>query len=1108
MTVPGIGLVRSRGGVPINSYLQRDWATVAISLRLADVTLAWEAQDPDLVRLVERLAEQLDDESETPVREGAPTFANFLEEIRSKPFRRKPRAEQAHYRVEQIKALEAADAEVPLPDRLRLHEVIDALWRDDGPYARSCLLAIIARVRLTYGPWRALKRIFKEAEARGDTEVFAALAARFDAAYASRDYEVSHDTLIYLCRRAWRYLRRTAVTLPACYPDLAGEVLACYPEETEWSGTWVANQIFHHESGNYNRSGFSLAARSRDLLKDRAFAELWKRSPRPLFSLLERARSDRVREFAASALKADFRASIREIEPAWVARLIDVESRSIDEFVVWILNNVPRFEQAAFRTLGLHDAVLRLFDSLSPEARDYAADYARTHARDLPVAELIRLVNNTHGPVRMLAGDLLLARDPRKEVGLEAWGQLLETDYGSELAATALRKHFGNRELTPEWFRERFFSPSRLAYRFARERLPEVHPYQKLGVDFFRGMIEEIENRPSSTWRAVSYAMDELARFDLNALDPQFLEWLIVHPFTSKTVGDWIDEGTLKASTLPLDFLKIVAFHPVWEADPWVAALKRQHEWARTLEFNEELADRVLGWLRDVRRFAPADLGFDWLFKLVVRSEPRYHNFAVETMIRGFVPADFALEATAAPAPAQVNETVAVDLKGASFLFTGKMATMPRNEAESKVRQAGGAIASGVTAKLYYLVIGDEGSPLYGSGKKGSKQLKAEDLNNAGANIKVISETAFLKMMAGEQQTFSADATLAGCERLWEMATAPGPGDAPLAQFAIKYLRRHHSDIALEETDRPVDPGGEIPGEFLTLGRLQPLFSESRKPLREFALEVAKWDFARLAPPLEALIALAEVPYPEVRQFVAKALLADESPENRRFRVSPEVLTPSAVYSFCESADESTRDLGMQLIARSPRLRLPEELFRLTESPDRKIRAFVIRSLWSLYRDRGITEGWKPVVPAQPTVGAAAKKAAASLAESRGQGAPARPENLPSAPSNLWQFLRRTLFEIPPARPEAVKDQEPGGAERIKPLPARKAKLALVEVMRDLALEEIGFARGVLPLLEEFMTSRGASERAACLVAVTRIRHTHPELTGPDSARRHEEAVS
>src|SRR6202022_4171253 len=100
-----------------------------------------------------------------------------------------------------------------------------------------------------------------------------------------------------------------------------------------------------------------------------------------LFSLLERARSDQVWEFATSALKTDFRALLREVEPAWVARLVNVGSKTIDSFVVWILNNVPRFEQAAFRTLGLHEAVLRLFDSRSDEARAYAADYARTHAR-------------------------------------------------------------------------------------------------------------------------------------------------------------------------------------------------------------------------------------------------------------------------------------------------------------------------------------------------------------------------------------------------------------------------------------------------------------------------------------------------------------------------------------------------------------------------------------------------------------------------------------------------------------------------------------------------------------------------------------------------------
>ena len=97
-----------------------------------------------------------------------------------------------------MKHLEAPDAEVPLPDRLRSHEIILALWQDSGVFARTCLLKVIAGVPLTYGPWRALKRIFKEAEARGDTEVFGALAARFDRAHASGDHAVSKLTLAYL----------------------------------------------------------------------------------------------------------------------------------------------------------------------------------------------------------------------------------------------------------------------------------------------------------------------------------------------------------------------------------------------------------------------------------------------------------------------------------------------------------------------------------------------------------------------------------------------------------------------------------------------------------------------------------------------------------------------------------------------------------------------------------------------------------------------------------------------------------------------------------------------------------------------------------------------
>jgi len=1062
---------------------------VSTRLRLDDVRRAWESRDPELVGLVQALAAQPDEKPESPVRAGAPTFARLIAEIRSPAFRKKPVEEQRIHRVERIKELESPGAEVPLPDRLRLHEILTALWDDNGPAARSFLLEIIARVSLRYGPWRALKRIFKEAEARDDTEVYGALAARIDSGNSA---EVGGLTLSYLRRRTWRYLRRTALTRPACYADVAADVLACYEHPLRWESTYVANHIFFHETGEYDRARFHFKRHRSDLLKDRAFADLWRRSPRPLFGLLERARSDQVRRFAAEALKADFRASLREVEPGWVARLVGVGSEPVDEFAVWVLNNVPRFEQAAFRSLGLHEAVLRLFDSPSQSARAYAAEYARTHARDLPVAELVRLADNNHAAVRRLASDLLQARDPREEVGLEAWGRLLESTHGHELAAANLRKHFGARELTPDWFRDRLFTENVTAFKFIEKLLLEIHPVATLGPGYFIGLAEATDGREGYALnRVAALSLSQLARFDINTLDRDTLRRLALRPFTKPVALGWIEEGRLKPQALGLDFLRALAFHPDWDADPWLAVIRRDGPpWARGMGFDEATSERVLGWLKDVRRFAPADLGFEWLLRLAARSEPRYHNFAVETMIKGFTPADFAPKPDG-PTAAAMAAPAAVDFGGASFLFTGKMATMQRKEAEDKVRASNGAVSSGVTPKLHHLVIGDEGSPLYGNGKKGSKQVKGEELNSAGANIRIISETAFLKMLAGHAATAPAGSARAGADRLWELANAPGPADAPMARFAIKYIRRHHPDIALAETDRPVDPGAEIPADFLSFDRVMPLFSETRKPLRDLALELARWEFARWSPPSDELVRMAENPHPDIRRFVAGSLLADDAPENRRFRIDPEALGPAAVFRFCESVDESTRALGMRLIDRSPRFRLPEELFRLTESPDRRVRAFVIRAVWSLYRDRGITGGWKPYIPPAPALAPAAKKAAAR-AEVLGTGPPARPDRRPAAPGDLWYFLRRTLFEIPPARPEKREEAEAG--ERLRPLPARKAKLSLIDTMRDLALEDVDFARGVFPLMEEFMVSRGRSERDACLVAVTRIRHVHAGL--------------
>jgi len=1070
---------------------------VTSRLTLDDLNRAWESADPRSARLAVALSFQSDPPIETPVRDGALTFQGFLNEIRSRAFKRRTKQEQAHYRVETLRALEAADAELPLPDRLRVHEWLLKLWAENTPFARACLLKVIGEVGLVFGPWRALKRIFKEAEARNDTEMLGALSARIDMAFSSgtasaRGNQVSGATLAYLARRAWRFLRRTAQRLPACYADVAADFLAPYHDDFQPLRSWVLAHIFYHGTKKYGRDRFHLNRAPDSRIKNRAFADLWKRSPRPLFSLLERAGHDEVRHFAAEALKTDFRAVLREVEPAWVARLVNVGSAAVDEFAVWILQNVPKFEQAAFRTLGLHDAVLRLFDSPSNSARAYAVDYARTHARDLPIETLVRWAANTHEGVRKLAADLISAREPRTEVGLAVWGRLLESPHKAftDLAAAAIRKHFGAAELTPDWFRDRLLSDHRPTFEFARTLLPTVHP--KLAAAFFIGLIESRQAESlgnagrGSPIPAVGFALDELAKLDPGTLPPEFLRRLLLRPATASRAGAWTDEGKLKASAFGLGFLKALAFHPDFEADAEISALRASdREWARDLAFNEPLADRVIGWLGDVRRFAPADLGFEWLLRLAARTEPRYHTFAGEVMIKGFLPADFAPK-SAAPAAASAPTAAAdVNLGGASFVFTGKMATMQREIAESKVKSLGGSALSSVSPKLHYLVIGDEGSPLYGNGNKGSKQLKAEELNGKGANIKIISETAFLKMLSGTP-TAAADSNSveAGCEQLWKLATAPGQADAQLAAFAIKYLRLHHPDICSAQTDRPVDPGAEIPASFLTYERVSSLFAESRRPLRDFAVEVSKWEFARWAPPIAELVRLCEIPYSDVRRFVAEALLADDTPQTRKFRVEAAVLTPEAVAAFCESADEETRTLGIRLIRKHPRLRSPEDLFRLTESPDRKVRGFVVRELWSLYRERGITADWKPTTPAQPASGT-----------NPPTGAPHKPDKPPADTDALRLFLRRMLFELPPGRSAGRRDADDDDSDsalRLKPLPARKAKIALIETLRDLAIGEPVLAAALVPLLEEFLVSRGVSERSACLVALTRIRHAPP----------------
>ena len=114
---------------------------------VATVEEALNVQAPNLVSQILALINREDDDDvfgSEEIREGAPTMEAFLEEIRTPAFRRKSAEEQASYRQEQVKVLESPDAEVPLEERYRAHEILLKLWATpNDSFARQTLLDLI-----------------------------------------------------------------------------------------------------------------------------------------------------------------------------------------------------------------------------------------------------------------------------------------------------------------------------------------------------------------------------------------------------------------------------------------------------------------------------------------------------------------------------------------------------------------------------------------------------------------------------------------------------------------------------------------------------------------------------------------------------------------------------------------------------------------------------------------------------------------------------------------------------------------------------------------------------------------------------------------------------
>lgn len=108
-----------------------------------------------------------------------------------------------------------------------------------------------------------------------------------------------------------------------------------------------------------------------------------------------------------------------------------------------------------------------------------------------------------------------------------------------------------------------------------------------------------------------------------------------------------------------------------------------------------------------------------------------------------------------APQPTETIPSMPSPFANQAVVFTGKLASFQRRQAQELVRKLGGTAPEGINKNVTLLVIGDEGYLKEIS--KSNKLKRAEEINAAGGQIRIISESEFLEMAGLESHSTLAE---------------------------------------------------------------------------------------------------------------------------------------------------------------------------------------------------------------------------------------------------------------------------------------------------------------------------------------------------------------
>ena len=324
---------------------------------------------------------------------------------------------------------------------------------------------------------------------------------------------------------------------------------------------------------------------------------------------------------------------------------------------------------------------------------------------------------------------------------------------------------------------------------------------------------------------------------------------------------------------------------------------------------------------------------------------------------------------------------------------------------------------------------------------------------------------------------------VAGLDRLWAMAVGKRESEG-VRKLAQTWLSYHHPELGPDREDPlfgVLEP--KLGSADYPLARVREALFDPRPDVRRFAAEIARRELVRWGD-RDLVYALAADEHKEPRKVGSETLLEIGELHEGRPVAPVDWLIPARVFALAESSVKASREVASALIRRHyQRLGGAAKLAWLMESPDREVRLFAVRMLWEQHRPLTIPSSWAP--SKGPGVGARAS-------------APEGADRFETGEA-LRQFLRTVLFGLPPGRMER---REPIEGLPTRRMPASEAKRRLIEVVRDLALEDREFAGLAVAVLDEFMHSHARGEWQGCVAALARIRRAHPEVaTGLPAAK-------